>query len=292
MNNARYEYSPIIHRRPLKWPQGARIAFWIPLNIEYFHIDKPLSSVSASPFPDVPGYSLRDYGLRVGVFRIMEILDKYGLRASVFLNADVCEHCPAIIEEGNKRRWEWLGHGITNNSRMTDYPSEQERNIIREVRERITAAVGTAPKGWAGPGLAETPSTPDHVAAEGFEYLCDWGCDDQPILMQVRGGRIIALPVHPSISDISIFLRSNQSPEQYLRQVCDHFDILYKESAQTGKVMELPLHTFVIGLPFRIKYLDKALEYICSHEGVWFTTGGKIASWYYRQQKEDRGILE
>lgn len=292
METNRYPYLPIIERKQLKWPNGARLAFWVCLNIEYFHIDKPLRGVSASPLPDVQGYSLRDYGLRVGVFRIMKSLDRYVLRASVFLNADVCKRCPTIIEEGNKRQWEWLGHGITNNLNMSDYPPEEERNIIRQVKATITAAAGTTPQGWAGPGLAETMNTPDHVAAEGFEYLCDWGCDDQPIPMRVRSGRMIVVPVHPSISDISIFLRSNHTPQEYLMQVCDHFDSLYKEGAQSGRVMALPLHPFVIGLPFRIKYLDKALEYICSHDGVWLTTGGEIARWYYQHYYEDPGIAE
>jgi len=289
MENRRYDYQPIIKRKKLKWPNGARVAFWVCPNIEYFHVDKALPGAPSSHLPDIQAYTLRDYGSRIGVFRFMEVFDKYQIRASVLLNAETCEYHPDIIEEGKKRDWEWLGHGLTNNKRMTNYPVEQEREIIRQVKEIITAAVGKPPKGWLGPGLAETFNTPDHLAAEGFEYVCDWGCDDQPVPMRVRAGRMIVVPYQQGINDISIFIHANHTPEQYLRMVCDQFDTLYREGRESGRVMALPLHPFVTGLPFRIKYLDRALEYICSHEGVWLATGWEIADWYYKQHYENPG---
>lgn len=281
MQSTRYPYSPIIERPPLKWPGGARVALWICPNIECFHIDKPIARGDDSHLPDIQGYSLRDYGARVGVFRLMDVLDKYGIRASAVLNTDVCEQYPAIVREGKKRDWEWLGHGVTNHLRMHDYPEDKEREMIRQVKEMITAAVGKAPKGWLSPGLAETFSSPDHLAAEGFEYLCDWSCDDQPVPMRVRPGRMVVLPVHSTISDIVLFLRSNCTPEDYLRIIRDQFDTLYEEGGANGRIMALPLHPFIIGLPFRIRYLEKILEYICGHEGVWLATGSEIANWYY-----------
>lgn len=281
MENPRYAYSPIIEREPLRWPNGARLAMWVCPNIESFHIDKAISR-DAPHLPDVPGYSLRDYGARVGVFRIMDVLDKYGIRASAFLNSDVCERYPAIITEGKKRHWEWLGHGVTNHLRMHDYPEDKEKEMIRQVKETIAEATGTAPKGWLSPGLAESFSSPDHLAAEGFEYLGDWSSDDQPVAMQVRQGRMVVVPVHTTISDIVICLRANQTPTDYFRAVRDQFDALYREGARSGRVMALPLHPFIMGLPFRIKYLDDALEYICAHEGVWLATGAEIADWYYQ----------
>ncbi|MFQ5850923.1 MAG: polysaccharide deacetylase family protein [Candidatus Binatia bacterium] len=292
MEKDRYDYLPIIRRGVLKWPGGARVALWVCPNVEYFHIDKPLPGASSPYLPDVQGYSLRDYGSRIGIFRIMDVLDKHGIRASVMLNSEVCERHPTIIEEGKKRGWEWLGHGITNNLRMSQYPLEEERAVIRKVRDTIASAVGAAPKGWLGPGLAETFSTPDLLAAEGFEYLCDWGCDDQPIPMRVRSGRMIVLPYQQGVNDISLLLHSHHTPEAYLRQVCDQFDTLYREGAESGRVVALPLHPFIIGHSSRIKYLDKALEYICSHDGVWRATGSEIASWYYGHYYEDPGRLD
>lgn len=289
MENRRYDYRPATDRTPLAWPDDARVALWVSPNVEYFHIDRPIPNFAMSRVPDVRGYALRDYGARVGIFRLMEVLDKYGIRASVQLNTEVCAHHPEIIREGVQRDWEWLGHGVTNNLPLTEYPAEEERQVIRRVREEITAAVGKPPRGWLGPALAETFDTPDHLAAEGFDYLCDWGFDDQPVPMRVKSGRMIAVPYEQGLNDINFFLRSNYTPAEYFRQICDQFDVLYREGRRSGTVMAIPLHPFIIGIPLRIKYLELALEYICSHAGVWLATGGEIADWYYQHYYEDPG---
>lgn len=278
----RYQYSPIIKRQPFNWPNNARVALMVAPNVEFFHIDKPIPGAPSSQLPDVTGYALRDYGSRIGVFRMMEILDKHGIRATVLLNADVCAHHPVIIEEGNKRNWEWLGHGVTNNIRINQYPADQERAVIRGIRETIASYTGKAPRGWLGPGGGdESPDTLDHLAAEGFDYVCDWGFDDQPMAMRVKSGRMIAIPYQQGLNDIRVIFQGGHTPKDWCEMVCDQFDTLYKEGATQGRVMTIPLHPFVIGLAFRIKYLDIALQYICSHTGVWKTTGSEIADYFY-----------
>ncbi|MGH7766667.1 MAG: polysaccharide deacetylase family protein [Candidatus Binatia bacterium] len=282
MKTDRYDYSPIIRRRPLKWPNDARIALMVAPNIESFHIDKTLPGAPSAYLPDVTNYALRDYGSRIGVFRMMEVLDKHGVRATVLLNSDVCAHHPAIIEEGNRRNWEWLGHGVTNNIRMTQYPPEEERAVIRQIRDTIAAATGKAPRGWLGPGGGdESFNTLDHLAAEGFDYVCDWGVDDQPVAMRVKSGRMIGIPYQQGLNDIRTMYREGTAPKDWLQMVCDQFDTLYAEGATQPRVMTLPLHPFVIGLPFRIKYLDEALQYICARDGVWKATGAEIADHFY-----------
>ena len=291
MKNPRYDYSPIIRREKIAWPDNGRIALWVAPNIEYFHFDMPIRGSGSNHKPDVPGYTLRDYGSRVGVFRIMSVLDNLGIRACVLINAVVCEHHPEFFAEGNKRNWEWLGHGLTNSVSMLDYSADEEGGIIHKVKETIIAATGKEPKGWLGPGLGETFDTPDHLAAEGFEYVCDWGNDEQPTPMRVKTGRMIVVPYELGVNDIRVFNRENHTAEQYYRMVCDHFDTLYRDSLSGGRVLCLPLHPFVIGLPFRISYLEKALDYICSHDGVWRTTSGEIADWYYQKYYKDPGKL-
>ncbi|HEX9443444.1 MAG TPA: polysaccharide deacetylase family protein [Candidatus Binatia bacterium] len=281
MQTDRYDYSPIIKRPPFKWPGNARVALMVAPNIEFFHIDKAIPGASA-PLPDVTGYTLRDYGSRVGVFRMMDVLDKHGVRASVLLNADVCRHHPAIIEAGSQRRWEWLGHGVTNNVRINQYPPEEERAVIRGIKETIQAATGTAPRGWLGPGGGDqSADTLDHLAAEGFDYTCDWGADDQPFAIRVKSGRMIGIPYQQGLNDIRTMFHEGTTPSDWLQMVRDQFDTLYAEGAAQPRVMTLPLHPFVIGLAFRVKYLDAALAYILSHERVWKTTGSEIADHYY-----------
>jgi allantoinase len=282
MKTDRYDYSPIISRKPLKWPNNAKVALVVAPNIESFHIDKVIPGAPSSQLPDVTGYALRDYGSRIGVFRMMDVLDKRGIRATVLLNSDVCAHHPAIIEEGNKRKWEWLGHGVTNNIRINQYPPEEERAVIRQIKETIAAATGKAPRGWLGPGGGDQSlNTLDHLAAEGFDYTCDWGVDDQPVAIRVRSGRMIGIPYQQGLNDIRVMLHGGLPPNDWLQMVCDQFDTLYAEGGTQPRVMTLPLHPFVIGLAFRIKYLDKALEYISAREGVWKTTGGEIADHFY-----------
>jgi polysaccharide deacetylase len=174
MKTDRYNYAPIIERKPIRWPNSARVALIVAPNIESFHIDKTIPGSVSSYLPDVTNYALRDYGSRVGVFRMMEVLDKHGVRATVLLNSDVCAHHPQIIAEGNKRGWGWLGHGVTNIIRITQYKPEEERGVIRQIRDTIAAATGKGPRGWLGPGGGdESVDTLDHLAAEGYDYVCD-----------------------------------------------------------------------------------------------------------------------
>ena len=224
-----------------------------------------------------------EYGARVGVFRIMEALDRQNMRASVLLNSDVCRYQPQIIAEGNKRGWEWLGHGITNSRSMSSYPTEEERAAISEVKKTIADATGSVPKGWLGPGLAESFHTPDHLAAEGFEYVCDWSGDDQPLPMRVENGHLIAMPYHNGINDQRLIARAFYTGPEYQQAVCDQFDALYAASASGGGlVMGIPIHPPNVGLPFRLKYFEQALAYIQEHDKVWLTTAGEISDWYYR----------
>jgi allantoinase len=282
MQTDRYDYSPIVRRPPLKWPNNAKVALMVAPNIEFFHIDKAIPGTPSAKLPDVTAYALRDYGSRIGVFRMMDVLDKHGIRASVLLNSDVCAHHPAIIEEGNKRKWEWLGHGVTNNIRINQYPPEEERAVIRQIKETIAAATGKAPRGWLGPGGGDqSADTLDHLAAEGFDYTCDWGCDDQPVAMRVKSGQMIGIPYQQGLNDIRTMFHSGATPKDWLQMVRDQFDTFYAEGATQPRVMTLPLHPFVIGLAFRIKYLDEALKYVCAHDGIWKTTGSEIADHFY-----------
>jgi hypothetical protein len=178
-----FAYSPIIHRPRLSWPKGAHVALWVIPNIEFFSLAEKIPAGSGgpgTPVPDIPSWSARDYGNRVGVFRLMEVLDRHGIRGTVALNSDLCDQHPVIIEEGNKRHWEWMGHNESNTRRLNEAPPGEEAGIIHRTLATIERATGTRPVGWLGSGLQETWSTPDLLAAEGCEYVSDWTNDDHP----------------------------------------------------------------------------------------------------------------
>jgi len=279
-----FEYSPIIHRKKLEWPNGARLALWVIPNIEFFSLADKIPASTSNKLPDVPTWAARDYGNRIGVFRFMEVFDRYRIRATVALNSDVCLHHPQIIEEGNKRHWEWMGHNLTNTRRLIDYPEAEEAGVIKIALDTIARVAGKRPKGWLGSGMQQSWNTLDHLAAEGVEYVCDWTNDDQPYVMTLESGkRILSVPYSHDINDIPAFERSNRTADEFGDMICRQFDTLYREGAQSGRVMAICLHPYLTGKPFRIGALDRALAYICGHGGVWLTTGSEIAQHYLGQ---------
>lgn len=286
-DNTLYDYSPITDRPPIRWPGGARVAFYVGLNIEHFHIDKPSTSLieaTAALVPDALNYGWRDYGVRVGIWRLIESLDRHGIRASALINSEVAKHYPQIIAAGRARDWAWLAHGITNSIFHTDMPVEQERAVLAEIVETIEKATGRRPRGWMGPGLTETFHTPRLLAELGLTYVLDWTSDDQPYPLNVPG--MLSVPYTVELNDLGIFTTSGRTGPEFLQMFTDHFDQLYADSATSGRVLALALHPFVIGQPSRTKYLDQALGYVASHPGVWLTTSDDIAVHYQQTRPE------
>lgn len=284
MQEVGFEFSPIVARKPLQWPGGARLAFMVHLGVEHFEFNMPIPGgvgPDAGRFPDIRNYSVRDYGHRVGIWRIIELLDKYNLfKVDAGVNSLACDHYPILIEEGKKRGWEFVAHGVTNSKALTNLSEEEERQTIRQVLQRITAAAGKRPEGWIGPNLAETFNTRDILAEEGLQYVMDWCNDDQPYLMKLRKGSLVAVPYSVDTNDLPAFNYFHLKPSEFYERIKDHFDVLYEEGAKNGRTMGITLHPFVIGVPFRIKCLDQIFRYIVNHKDVWFATPGEIASWW------------
>ena len=282
-----FPYSPIIRRPRLDWPDGARVALWVIPNIEFFALDETVPAAaggSGGKLPDVPSWSVRDYGNRVGVFRLMEVLERYDMRATVALNSNLCAQHPEIVEEGQKRRWEWMGHNQTNTRRLNEVPEDEPR-IIRDALAEIARATGRKPVGWLGSGLQETWNTLDLLAENGVEYVCDWVNDDQPYVMALEGGRqIVSVPYSHDINDKPAFEHMHLTAPEFQDMICRQFDTLYREGAASGRVMAIALHPYITGVPHRIGALDAALAYICRHEGVWRTTGSEICRHFLAQQ--------
>lgn len=270
-----FAYTPINRRPRLVWPNGARIAVWVIPNIEAFALDERIPGGSGH-VPDVPNWAVRDYGARVGIFRIMEVLAKRNIRASVMLNSDVCDAYPQIVEDAIALGWEFLGHCQSNSRRLVDLPPETERQVVFDTLSRIERATGRRPRGWLGSGLHETWNTLDYLAEGGIDYVADWINDDQPYFMDVDGRRLVSLPYSTEINDLPAFHRYFRSVEEFDSMIRRQFDILYREGAESGRVMAIALHPFVIGMPHRIWALESGLDYIRGHEGVWFATGEEI----------------
>lgn len=283
-DQSRFEYSPV-HERAFDLPDGNNVAVWVIPNVEHYKIDRPSTAIyppATENTPDVLNYGWRDYGPRAGIWRLMDVLDDHDVRATVALNAEVCDHQPEIVEAGMERDWAFMGHGTTNAQLHVDLDEDEERGLIRATRDRIEDFTGERPRGWLGPALAETFATPDLLAEEGFDYVCDWCNDDQPYPMHVRDGTLVSMPYSIEINDIPMFLSYGMTGPDFERAIKDQFDVLYEEGARSGnaKVMAISVHPFLTGVPYRSKYFDSALEYITDHDDVWLATGDEIADHY------------
>ena len=289
MSNPRAGYSPINGRKPLRLPGNARVAVWPVINVEEWDINAPMArTVIPAPqgvtvLPDIANFSWFDYGLRVGFWRMKAVLDRHGIRATLSLNASVCKSYPMIVEESVKSGWEILGHGFIQRALNLE---EDERDVIRRSIQLIKETTGKAPRGWMGPGLAETFDTPDILAEEGIEYVCDWVNDDQPYPMKVASGSLVALPYTVELNDIPMYLIQNHPSPEIFYRARDQFDTLYEEGGDGARIMAISTHPYITGVPHRIRYYNQVFEYIKKHEGVVFMTGSEILDWY----KEATGV--
>ena len=270
-----FPYQAIVDRPSIAWPNDARVAVWVIPNIEHFHIE------IGSNAPDIRNHSRRDYGNRVGVWRIMETLAKHNVRGTVALNAEVGRFYPRIMEEVTKLRWELMGHGLTNSSMLTGLAKEQEAAVIAETRQ-VIEQWGQKMRGWLGPGLTETWHTLDLLHEHGAEYVCDWVNDDLPYRMN---NGLYSIPYSIELNDMPLFNTPSIDIADFERRICDTFDVLYEEGEKNARVMAIALHPFLIGVPHRIRTLDRALAYITSHSKVWFATGSEIIAAYRAQEK-------
>lgn len=269
-------------RKPFTWPGGATLAVWLIPNVEIFLLDPGAGTTGSTPGDqDVLNYTWREYGMRVGLWRLADAMDALGVRGTVALNAAVCEVFPKAIEELDKRGWEMMGHNVTNSRTLRNAAPEQEKTIVQTTLQVIEQFTGKKVRGWLGSGLAETFDTLDVLAAAGVRYTGDWNNDDLPVRMKVKSGSMHGVPYGNEINDIRFF-QTGHTGDEYAQMLIDQFDVLYADSRTLPRVMGIPLHPFHVGQPLRIKYFSKALQHMKQRERVWFATGHEILEAYLR----------
>lgn len=276
----RYTYLPITERKPYTWPNGASLAIFTAVNVEAFPFAEGLGVELApgQPQPDVVNNSWRDYGNRVGFWRLLELLEEFDIPASMLMNTAIFDECPQIAQAIIKRGDEIVGHGRTNAERQGQMPEEEERRLIRDVVETIRTKSGQRPLGWLGPWVSESHVTPDLLQEEGFIYHMDWMSDDQPIWMKTRAGRILAIPYVRPTNDLPAMHRYQVTPQQYADLLIDQFDEMLAQSRTAPLVFCLSFHPYFAGHAFRLKQLRRVYQHIRSHgDKVWLARTGEIA---------------
>lgn len=278
--HGRYGYSAITERAVYDWPNGTRLAVYIGLNLEHFAFGEGLGAklAPAGPEPDVLNFAWRDYGNRVGVWRMLDMFDALGLPAGVLVNAAIYDYCPQVVTAFRGRGDEIIAHGRSNSERQGDFDEADERKLIAEATAALAEAEGRAPAGWLGPWISESRVTPDLLQEAGYRYLLDWCCDDQPIWLETRSGRILALPYPQEVNDIPAIPLHRMSPADFTDLIVDNFEEMLLQSEAQPLVMGIALHPYLVGQPYRLRHLRRALQHIAAErEQIWFTTPGAIA---------------
>jgi allantoinase len=290
MDNPYLPWSPITARPPLVWPDGARIAFAIIVTLEHLNWYPPAGAVvpptvrinRAYPMqPDVHTTSLYEYGNRVGVFRVMDVLRQHAIRPIVAMDTEVIEHSPGLLSFLSDQGAEFVGHGVSSEQMITSAMSEaDEIRIIDSALATVRERSGQPVRGWSGSAYGESARTVRLLAERGVDYVLDWPTDEQPHPLTVPAGRMTNLPVMIELDDVTQHVGRFIPIERFTRSITEQFDRLHQDGGTTGRLFVLNVHPWVMGQPFRIKYFERAIAHIAAREDVWFATGAEIVDWH------------
>ena len=280
----RFAYSPIRQRAPSRWPGGQQLAVYLGLNSEHFAFGAGLGAAlgPVSPQPDVLNYMWREYGNRVGVWRCLDLFDDLQLPAGALVNTALYDHCPEVIQACAARGDEIIAHGHSNAERQGGWPQEQEARLLAHCRARIERESGHAPGGWLSPWISESLHTPDLLAEAGYRYTLNWCHDDQPVAVRTRGGqRLWSIPYPQELNDIPMVIARQMDAADFAQMVIDQFDEMLEQAHRPSRpqalVMGIALHPYIMGQPYRIRHLRRALRHIAAHRAdIWLTTPGAI----------------
>ena len=281
-DHGRFPYSAI-HRRPTyRWPNQTGLAVYLALNLEHFAFGEGAGAMigPASPQPDVLNFSWREYGNRVGAWRCLELFDQLQLPSAALINTALYDHCPELIQACVSRGDELVGHGHSNAERQGSWSEADETGLLAMCKNRIQQESGCATSGWLSPWISESKLTPDLLAETGYAYTLNWCHDDQPVPMQTRSGKTLwSVPYPQEINDIPMIVARQMDGKDFAQMIIDQFDEMLEQSQHQPLVMGIALHPYIVGQPYRLRHLRRALRHIAVARDagtIWVTTPGAI----------------
>ena len=281
-DHGRFGYSAITRRPHYRWPNGTGLAVYLALNHEHFAFGEGMGAMigPASPQPDVLNFSWREYGNRVGAWRCVELFDELALPAAALINTALYDHCPELIEACVARGDELVGHGHTNAERQGVWSEDEERALLAQCRQRMQQHSGQSPAGWLSPWISESRVTPDLLAETGYAYTLNWAHDDQPVSMRTRSGSTLwSVPYPQELNDIPMIVARQMDGKDFAQMIVDQFDEMLQQSQRQPLVMGVALHPYLVGQPYRLRHLRRALQHIAAHRNdIWLTTPGQICA--------------
>jgi peptidoglycan/xylan/chitin deacetylase (PgdA/CDA1 family) len=280
--HGRYDYSALPARADYSWPGGKRLAIHFSLNVEHFAFGEGLGNDYAAPHPhpNTRSFAWRDYGNRVGAWRLLELAEKYRLPFALLANSELYDYCPELVKAFSGRGDEIVGHGRTNAERQADMTLEQERRCIAEATETIRRHEGKAPRGWLAPYISQTAESLDLLSEAGYRYMMDWPLDDQPVWFRTRHRPILSVPYAHDMND-SLEMVTRRTPSlAWCANLTDQFDEMLEESQRRSLVMPIVLHSFILGHPYRLRQFRRVLEHMLTRrDDVWLTRPGEISAY-------------
>ena len=282
-SHGRFEYSPITTRPDFSWPGGRRLAVYIALCMEHFMYGEGGLGLSYSPgipHPNTYNWAWREYGNRVGGWRLLELYQQRGVPPTVLLNTECYEHCPELVDAYRAAGAEFVAHGRTNSVCPNELDESDEREMIQHVFETMSRNEGKAPAGWMSPGANPSTVTEDLLAEIGFTYTLDWPMDDQPTWLRTRGGPILSIPYPHEVNDVPMIALHHGTAPAFAEMMTDNLDELVDQSQHQPLVCGITVHTFIVGQPYRLRRFRQAMEHLVGLPGVWLSTPGEIASHY------------
>ncbi len=281
LHHGRYAYRPIVDRPDYDWPDGRRLAIYFGVNYEVFDFGGGLGPelAPAQTDPDVMNYAWRDYGNRVGAWRLFDLFDRLGLRTTALLNADVLDRCPGLAEACRDRGDEIAAHGGTNATAQGSLAHPRETQMIADVTERL-ATLGVRPTGWLGPWISESDATPDLLAENGYRYVLDWAHDDQPTRLATSHGGLLSIPYSQEINDLPAIIARKQEAVTFAAMIRDGVEQLLSECDRRPLVLGIALHPYIMGQAHRVPALARVLTELrtANDPRIWWTTAGDIAA--------------
>ncbi|MDM9385146.1 polysaccharide deacetylase family protein [Chlorogloeopsis sp. ULAP01] len=275
-------FQAITQRPVLKLPNQARVAVWVVMNVEHFTFGKLGTAIQShlNSYPEIANYGWRDYGNRVGIWRLFNLFAELEFPVTAAVNGEICQLYPDIIKAIQEYGWEVMGHGLNNSTGHSGMEREAETQIIEKTVSLLEKATGKRPKGWLTPGFSITESTFELLHSAGIVYVADWVNDDQPYWYPLSNDRLLAIPYTIEANDITLCLSNRFSGLEFAQAIKDQFEQLWEDGEKQGRIMAIGLHPFIVGQPLRLKYLKQCLLHIKNKPNSWLTTGEGIYEWF------------
>lgn len=262
---------------------GRPLLVHVVVNIEHWDFDRPMPRTlmggphGSATVPDVLNFSWVEYGMRCGLPRLLRLCDELDIPASASINAEVVTVYPQAAEAVLAAGWELIGHGLGQRA-LTDEPDE-EHVIVRSL-DMLEEFSGTRPRGWLGPGLRESRDTPDLLRRAGIDHVFDWVVDDLPVWLTTTHGPLLGLPYSLELNDSVLFAAHAHRSDELWNRVVATVETFEPELARQPRVLTLPLHPHLVGVPHRFGYLRRALEMLAGRSDVEFVVGTRLDEWF------------